>query len=152
MGRGPNPILDEWCTRAHRSAISAVSPEGHLHFHCQDRSTNSTAVVALLKHLLGEVPGRLASLWDTPLSHRNRLVQGFLAKGAGQRLRVERLPAYASELNPGKGLCTHLKGIERRNMCGFALQHLQAELRDAIQRVRRKPRVIRDFLCRALAV
>jgi hypothetical protein len=55
---------------------------------------------------------------------------------------MERLPAYAPELNPGEGLRAHLKGVELRNVCGFDIRHLRNELRDAAKRVRRKPRII----------
>ena len=51
--------------------------------------------------------------------------------------------AYASGLNPGEGLWAQLKGVERRHVCGFSLTHLRQELRDAVKRVRRKPRVIK---------
>src|SRR5215211_5085543 len=33
---GHTPILKEWWTRDHLSAMSAMSPEGKLYFHCQD--------------------------------------------------------------------------------------------------------------------
>jgi transposase len=138
-------MLEAWWTHAHLSAISAVSPKGQRYFHCQDRSINSTDVVAFLAHLLREVPGRLVILWDGAPSYRSQLIQGCLAKGAAQWLHVEGLPAYAPELNPGEGLWQHLNGVERRHVCGFDLQHLRAELRDAVNRVRRKPRIIRDF-------
>jgi transcriptional regulator with XRE-family HTH domain len=64
---------------------------------------------------------------------------------AAQRLHVERLPAYAPKLNPGEGLWGHLQGVERRHLCCFDLPHLRRELRDAVKRVRRKPRVIAGF-------
>src|SRR5688572_14711088 len=53
---GHTPILREWWTRDHLSAISAVSPEGKLYFACQDYALNSEDVVAFLEHLLLEVP------------------------------------------------------------------------------------------------
>ncbi len=49
--------------------------------------------------------------------HRSHLIQEFLANGAAQRLHLERLPAYAPELNPGEGLWQQLKGVELRNLC-----------------------------------
>jgi hypothetical protein len=58
---------------------------------------------------------------------------------------VERLPAYAPELNAGEGLWGRLKSVELPHMCGCNLPHLQAELRDAGKRVRRKPRTIKGF-------
>jgi transposase len=142
---GHTPILREWWTRDHLSAISAISPESKLYFHCQDQAINSTDVIAFLEHLLREVPGRLLILWDGAPIHRSHLINAFLANGAAHRLHLERLPAYAPELNPGEGLWGYLKGIELRNVCCFSIPHLRHELRDAVKWVRRKPHIIRGF-------
>jgi transposase len=143
--RGHTPILREWWTRDHLSAISAIAPEAKLYFACQDRPINSEDVVAFLEHLLREVPGRMVIIWDGAPIHRSHVVHAFLGAGAAGRLHVERLPAYAPELNPGEGLWAYLKGVELRNICCFNLAHLRAELREAVKRVRQKPRVIRGF-------
>jgi transposase len=111
----------------------------------QDQAIDSAAVVAFLEHVLREVTGRMVIIWDGAPIHRSRVIQEFLANGAAQRLHVERLPAYAPELNPGEGLWGQLKGVELRNLCCFDLPHLRRELRDAVKRVRRKPRVIEGF-------
>jgi transposase len=142
---GQTPILREWWTRDHLSAISALSPEGKLYFHSQDCAINSDDVIAFLEHLLREVPSRMVIIWDGAPIHRSHVVKAFLANGATERLHLERLPAYAPELNPGEGLWAHLKGVELRNVCCFNLSHLRAELRDAVKRVRRKPRIIKGF-------
>ena len=142
---GQTPILQEWWTRDHLSAISALSLGGKLYFQCQDHSLNSEDVVAFLEHLLREVPGRLVLIWDGAPMHRRHRIKRFLAHGAAQRLHVERLPAYAPELNAGEGLWQQLKGVELRNVCGFNLPHLRRELREAVKRVRRKPRILRGF-------
>jgi transposase len=142
---GHTPILREWCTRDHLSAISVLSPEGKLYFHSQDYSLNSDDVVAFLEHLLREMPGQIMIIWDGAPIHRSHIIKEFLANGASQRLHLERLPAYAPELNPGEGLWRQLKGVELRNVCCFNLPHLRRELRDAVKRVRRKPRLIKGF-------
>jgi transposase len=142
---GHTPILRNWWTRDHLSAISAISPEGKLYFHSQDHPINSEDVTAFLAHLLREVPGRTVILWDGAPIHRSQRIKDFLANGAAHRLHLERLPAYAPELNPGEGLWSQLKGVEWRHLGGFHLSHLQHELRDAVTRVRRKPRVIHGF-------
>jgi transposase len=142
---GHTPILYEWWTRDHLSAISAISPEGKLYFHCQDHTLNSDDVVAFLEHLLRELPGRMVLIWDGAPIHRSQRIKDFLANGAAHRLHLERLPAYAPELNPGEGLWAQLKGVELRNLCCFNLPHLRQELRDAVKRVRRKPRLIQGF-------
>ena len=101
---GQTPILREWYARDHLSAISAISPEGKLYFHAQDHAMNSVNVVAFWEHLLREVSGRMVLTWDGAPIHRSHIIMGFLADGASQRLHLERLPAYAPELNPGEGL------------------------------------------------
>ena len=140
---GHTPVLREWWTRDHLSAISAISPDGKLYFRCQDHALNSEDVVAFLEHLLREVPGRMVMIWDGAPIHRSHLIQKFLANGAAQRLHVERLPAYAPELNPGEGLWQQLKGVELRNLCCVNLPHLRRELRNAVKRVRRKARILK---------
>jgi len=139
---GQTPTLREWCTRDHLSAISALSPQGKLYFHSQDRTINSDDVVAFLEHLRREVPGRIAIIWDGAPIHRSHTIREFLTNGASQRLHLERLPAYAPELNPGEGLWQQRKGVERRHVCGVDIPHLRGALRDAVKRVRRKPRIL----------
>jgi transposase len=142
---GQTPILQEWYTRDHLSAISAISPEGKLYFHAQDYWMKSADVVAFLEHLLREVAGRLISIWDGAPIHRSRVIREFLANGAAQRIHLERLPADAPELNPGEGLWQQLKGVELRNLCCVNIPHLRHERRDAVKRVRRRPRLINSF-------
>lgn len=101
--------------------------------------------MAFREHVLREVAGRMVIIWDRAPMHRSRVLQEFLANGAAQRLHVERLPAYAPELNPGEGLWAHLKGVELRNVRCFDLPHLRRERRAAVKRVRRNPRVIEGF-------
>jgi hypothetical protein len=79
---GQTPILREWWTRDHLSAISAISPEGKLYFHGQDRAINSADVVAFLEHLLREVPGQMVIIWDGSPIHRSHTIKEFLANGA----------------------------------------------------------------------
>jgi transposase len=116
-----------------------------LYFHCQDGAVNSADVLAFLEHLLREVPGRMVLIWDGTPIHRSQLIKGFLANGAAQRLHLERLPAYAPELNPGEGRWQQLKGVELRHVCCVNIPHLRCEVRDAVTRVRRRPRLIKSF-------
>ena len=138
-------MLREWWTRDHLSAISALSPEGQLYCHCQDHSLNSDDVVAFLEHLRREVPGRMVIIWDGAPIHRSHVSKGCLANGAAQRLHLERLPAYAPELNPGEGLWQQLTGGELRHVCCFTIPHRRRELRDAVKRVRRRPHLVTSF-------
>jgi transposase len=104
---------------------------------------NSEAMVTFVEHLLREVPGRMVLIWDGSPIHRSQTIQAFLATGASQHLHLERLPAYAPELNPGEGVWQQLKGVELRHVCCFDLRHLRDELLAAVKRVRRKPRILK---------
>ena len=142
---GHTPVIRAWSTRDPLSASSAISPGGQLYFHSQDHPINSDDVVGFLEHLLREMAGRLVLIWDGAPIHRSRVIQQFLARGAAQRLHLERLPAYAPELNPGEGLWQQLKGVELRNVCCVDIPHLTQEVRDAVKRVRRRPHLIASF-------
>jgi transposase len=142
---GQTPILREWWTRDHLSAIAAISPEGKRSFHSQDHAIDSADVVAFLEHVRREVPGRMVLIGDgAPMQRRHRSKE-FLVHGAAQRLHLERRPAYAPELNPGEGLWPQCKGVELRHVCCFNISHLRVELHDAVKRIRRKPRFIKSF-------
>jgi transposase len=142
---GQTPILREWCTRDHLAAISALSPEGKLSCPSQDHPLNAADVVAFLAPLWREVPGRMVIIRGGAPIHRRQVIRDVLATGAAQRLHLARLPASAPELNPGQGLWQQLKGVELRTVCGFTMRHLGRELRDAVPRVRRRPRLITSF-------
>jgi hypothetical protein len=142
---GQTPILREWCTRDHLAALSALSPEGKLYCHSQDRAIDAADVVMVLEPLLREVPGRLVLIWDGAPTHRRHRLQECLSHGAAPRLHLERLPAYAPELNPGEGLWQQLTGGELRHVGCFHRPQLRRELREAVKRVRRHPSLIHGF-------
>jgi transposase len=139
---GQTPILREWWTRDHLSAISAISPEGKLYCHSQDHAIDSADGIVFLEHLRREVSGRMVIIWDGAPIHRRHRPKEFLAHGAAQRLHLERLPADAPELNPDDGIWQQLKGVELRNICCFYLPPLHRARREAVTHVQWKPRII----------
>ena len=72
-------------------------------------------VIEFLQHLQKHVPGKLLILWDGASIHRSKLVREYVASTGG-RVEVERLPAYAPELNPVEYLWGHLKTHEIANL------------------------------------
>ena len=139
---GQTPMLREWCTRDPLAAIRAISPEGELSCHSQDHLINSDDVVACLERLRREVPGRVVLIWDGAPGRRSQVIRDFLAHGAAQRLHLERLPAYAPELNPDEGVWHYLKHVELGNVCCQNLAHLRRHLRLATARLRHRRSVI----------
>ena len=104
----------------------------------------SPQVIEFLKHLMRHVPGPLLVVWDGLPSHRSRAVRDFVAATEGV-LVLERLPAYAPELNPVEYLWGYWKHHELPNFCARDFAQLSRHARRALQRMRRRPRLVTAF-------
>lgn len=137
--RGQTPVLRAPLSYDHLSVISAITPDGRLFTHIQDEAFRGPAIVGFLRQLLRQVRGKLLVIWDGASIHHCQAVKDFLAAGAAKRLHLERLPAYAPDLNPDEGVWNHLKRSELKNRCCHDLDELRWELGLAIRRLRRTP-------------
>lgn len=97
----------------------------------------SPHVVIFLDKLLRVIPGKLLIVWDGLAAHRSGLVNEFIASQQG-RIAIERLPAYAPELNPVEYLWAHLKRHELPNVCAKDLWSLGDFARKKLKRMRRR--------------
>ena len=90
----------------HLSAVSAISMTGELHPAVQGHHSSVEV----------EIPGKLPVIRDGVPIHRSRAVKEYPAQGAARRIRLERLPGYAPELNPDtdEGVWRCLKRVELR--------------------------------------
>ena len=140
--RGVTPVLHALLTRDHLSVISGITPTGQFLLQMRVRSLRGPDVVRFLRHLLRHIRGKLLVIWDGAPIHRAQVVKDFLAQGGAARLWLERLPAYAPELNPDEGIWNLLKRVELRNLCCDDLTELRLELRLAAARLRQKRAVI----------
>lgn len=143
---GQTPVIREYLTRDHLSAISGITPEGKLYMMVQERAYKGPDVVRFLRHLLRHIPGKVLILWDRGSIHRSRVVKEFLAAGAAARIHLEHLPAYAPELNPDEGIWNYLKRVELKNVSCQGVSQLRCELRQAKERLRHKPHIIMGCL------
>lgn len=147
--RGQTPILRVRLTRDHLSVISGITPEGRLLRLVQERAYRSADVARFLQHLLRHIPGKLLVIWDGSPVHGGQPIKEFLANGGGERLRLERLPGYAPDLNPDEGIWNNLKRVELRNVRCSDLRELRHALDLAIARLRRRCQVIRGCIKQA---
>jgi transposase len=116
------------CYRPDRSAAELV-------FATQPGAHNTETLIDFLRQLrtlLGDADVTL--LWDGLPSHRSRDMTQFIA-GCRAWLRVERLPAYAPELNPVEGLWGNVKGTELANRCPDTIDEAMQATRDGLERV-----------------
>jgi transposase len=144
---GQTPVLRVKHTRDHLSVIGAVTETGRVFLNIQPEAFAGPTIVRFLKHLLHQLPGKLLVIWDGLPAHHGPAVREFLTLPAVQaRLRLERLPAYAPELNPVEGLWAYLKRVELRNQCFAGLMRLWDGLTFAVARIRHRRDVITGFI------
>jgi len=135
---GQTPILTVPLTRDHLAAIGGLTPDGRMFMRFQDHSYKGPDVVRFLHLLLRKIPGKLLVIWDGAPIHRSRVVKDFLSAGGAKRIHLERLPAYAPELNPQEGVWNLLKRRELKNLCVQNLPQLALEVRRATERLRHR--------------
>lgn len=139
------PIIREWQTRDHLSVMGGVTLTGRFYVLVRQQSLNGLHTIEFLKHLIRHAGRRLLVIWDGSPIHRRTAVKDFLANAAVRGVRVERLPAYAPDLNPVEGSWQHLKHVEMRNLVCLDLEELHLQLHLAVGRLRQKLRVIKSF-------
>lgn len=136
------PVLRWPVTRDHLSVMSALTATGRLLTRVQPTAFTSADTVAFLKHLQHQIDGQIWVIWDGAPIHSGE-VRAFLAEGGAERIHLERLPAYAPDLNPDEGVWQQLKHVEMRNLCCADLADLRRQLRLATMRLQNKPHLLR---------
>lgn len=111
------------------------------YFQMHTGSIKSPQVVEFLRHLQRHIPGKLMILWDGAPIHRSVLVRDYVA-GTRGRIVLERLPAYAPELNPVEYMWGQLKTHEIANLIATQVWELSFEATAALRRLRRRPTII----------
>ncbi len=148
---GKTPRLVHRYARDKLSAISAVtvSPVRQrlgLHCHCHFTNLTQFEVAAFLRRLLRQLRGPILLLWDGGPIHRGPAVTQVLARHP--RLKVERLPAYAPELNPDEQVWNHFK-TQLAHGCPFSLDQLLDDLSRLARGARRSSKLLRSFVLAA---
>jgi transposase len=104
------------------SAIAGLS-WWNFYFRLYPGAIKTEQVIDFLKHLQRHVKGKLLIVWDGVATHRSQLVRAYLKSLKG-KIWVERLPAYAPELNPVEYLWGYWKQHELPNLCARDLWQL----------------------------
>jgi transposase len=129
--------------------MSGITPAGQLYTLTRTKALTSNESVAFLLHLRRWAGSNLLVIWDGSPIHRSNEVKSFLANGGAKFVHLEKMPAYAPDLNPDEGVWHHLKNVEMKNLCCADLHHLYVELNLAVKRLRNKPCLIRSFFAGA---
>jgi hypothetical protein len=117
-----------------------------LAFHVQAGSYDTDRLIGVVGQLRKFLGGEKATLlWDGLPAHRSRAMRAWL-RTQRSWLVVERLPAYAPDLNPVEGLWSSLKAVELANLTGPTLGEVLAQAHRGIQRIRTTPHLAYSFL------
>jgi DDE superfamily endonuclease len=115
-------------------------------FHLQPASYDTTTLIGVVEQLKAFYAGeRVVLVWDGLGAHWSRGMRAWLAT-QNHWLTVERLPAYAPELNPVEGLWANLKAVELANFAGEALVEVADAAEQGIHRVCGDQQLVWSFL------
>lgn len=98
-------------------------------------------VVEFLRDLLRHLRGKVVVVWDGGGNHKGPLIRAFLRRN--RRLTLERLPAYAPELNPVEAVWSWLKYGQLANFVPDGVAELDDEVIDRLLDLEADPGLLR---------
>jgi transposase len=151
--KGTTPILRHRCNWRRASMAAALgyhaSDAGRgprLCFHVQQDSYDTASLIEVLTQLKAFYVGeQVVLLWDGLGAHWSHDMRAWL-EGQQGWLEVERMPAYAPELNPVEFLWANLKGVELANFAGDQLVQVVDATERGIRRVCHDQQLVWSFL------
>ena len=115
----------------HVGAIAGLHRSGFCFRLCEG-SVNQERVVEFLNALKPHLRRPLLILWHGAKTHRSRMVRDYV-DSTRRQIVIERLPAYAPELNPVEYLWAWLKRHALANYCPESLAQLHHGARSKLK-------------------
>ena len=127
-------------------AYDYARTRAELVFQTQPGTYNEESLISFLTELHDYLAGaKVTLIWDGLPSHRSKKMRAFIL--ASRRwLVVERLPAYAPELNPVEGLWASLKGSELANLEADTIEQTACVTQSGVSRIRADTNLCFGFL------
>jgi transposase len=138
--RGQTPVLRHPFNWKRLSLAAALvyepdASDAHLVFELRPGAYNGETLIEFLSELHQLEPGRrIVLLWDGLPAHRSRCMSNWMGSQRSW-LSVERLPAYAPELNPTEQVFGNLKSSELANLCRQTIADVQTIAEDGLDRI-----------------
>ena len=98
-------------------------------------------VVKFLRERLRQLRGKVIVVWDGGSNHKGPLIRALCSRQP--RRHLERLPAYAPDLNPVEQVWSHLKYGRLPNFVPESLSHLDHTLRGELHTVAQTPSLLK---------
>mgnify|MGYP000509970362 CR=1 FL=1 len=141
--KGETPVIQYHFNWKQLSVIAGIS-RVRFYFRLFPGAIKSEQIVEFLKALHATIGRKLLIVWDGLAAHRSRLVRAFIETRRGA-IQLERLPAYAPELNPAEYIWAYLKRHALANFCAHDLDHLSHTARGKLKSMQRRPTLVTAF-------
>ena len=141
--KGQTPVLQYSFNWQQLSLMAGVS-FWRLYFRFFHGAIKGPQIVEFLKALKDTIGGKLLIIWDGLPAHRSRLVRDYVESLDGQ-IQLERLPAYAPEINPAEYVFGYAKQRELANLCVDTIEEMRDYATRRLKSMQRRPKLIRAF-------
>lgn len=141
--KGQTPILQHTFNWDNLGAIAGIT-WWNFYFRIYEGSIKAEQVINFLEHLNRHLPQKLLIIWDGLPAHRSKLVKEYVRASEG-KVWLERLPAYAPELNPVEYIWAYWKKHELPNFCPRDYNQLSTQARKALSRMRKRTTLVKAF-------
>ena len=141
--KGQTPVLQYSFNWKQLSLIAGVT-FWRFYFRFFPGAIKGAQLVEFLKALTQQIQGKLLVIWDGLPAHRSRLVRNHVENLDG-RIVLERLPAYAPELNPVEYLFGYTKQRELANLCLQTINEVKRYASRRLKSMQRRPALITAF-------
>ncbi len=121
--KGQTPVLQYSFNWKQLSLIAGVS-FWRLYFRFFHGAIKGPQIIEFLKALKATIRGKLLIVWDGLPAHRSRLVRDYVESLDGH-IQLERLPAYAPEINPAEYVFGYAKQRELANLCMDTIEEVR---------------------------
>ena len=150
--RGQTPCLRHTGANWKRLSIAGAlafrwdGRRSRLYFQTRPGTYTDGTLITFLRTVKRHFRGqRVVLIWDGLGAHKSGRMMRYL-HAQRRWLQVERLPAYAPELNPVELLWGNLKARELANRCPTDVLTLRRPVRVGCTRIRQHPALVRAFL------
>ena len=145
---GYTPLQRAWDRRDRITTIAAVTRAPWalrlgLYYELLDHNARTADFIRFVREVHGHLRRRVILVWDRLPAHRSAARQ--LLADAASWLRVEWLPPYAPELNPGEQVWNHAKYGDLANFVARDTPDLHAHVDASLRNQRTQSRLLRSF-------
>ena len=141
--KGETPVLQYRFSWKQLSVIAGIS-YWRFYFRLFNGSIKSPQIVEFLKALQTTIGKKLLIIWDGLQAHRSKLVRAHVEAQRG-RIVLERLPAYAPEMNPVECIWGYLKHHAMPNYCATNFTGLAQRARRNLRSMLRRATLVTAF-------